>query len=312
MNVPITHGTSGLRTESDPARSVYNADTGGLRDLAACMNVDVSDAGRLSRRKGMTKLVEASTHSLFPVMDQYLLCVQGDALSVIGADLSTVTPIRNVTPGARMSFCLLDDTVYYVNGFEIGKVVDRVSKPWVAPAEVVGHNVTRQFSSPPIGQRVAYFDGRMYIAQGKAIWYSEAYGPDLFSMGDSFLSFESTITMLRPVAGGLYVSDEHDTWFLAGTDPAAFTWRKVDNLPTLPFSDITAIGTMVLTSSGDYTFIPGKVESAFWLTLQGVIFGGPTGEIDKITDSKIDLPNNEYSSGACLINGSTLIGVTTK
>lgn len=308
MNIPITRGTTGLRTENDPVRSAYNKKTGGLSDLAACMDIDVSDARRPSRRKGKKRLITGNWHSLFPVNDQYCLMVQDDALSVT-SDLVTATGIRNVTVGARVSYCLLDNTVYYVNGFEIGQVNNQISSPWVKPNELISNNKTRIFQGPPIGQRIAYYKGRMYIAQGDKIWYSEPYGPDLWSMSDSFLPFESVTKMVRPVAGGLYISDEYDTWFLAGAGPGDFNWDKVDPLPALPWSDSEMLGTMMMTKSGDYMFISGKVVSACWMTAQGLVYGGPTGSIEKITEGKIDLPGNEYTSGATGINGTTLIGV---
>ena len=139
-------------------------------------------------------------------------------------------------------------------------------------------------------------------AAGPVVWYSEDYGPDIFSLGDSFLSFESDVKMVRHVAGGLYISDNLVTWFLGGTNPRDLNWRIVDDAPALPYSDKNAVGAMA-----DGSWQPGgKTEVAFWLTNDGIVYGDASGNIQNISELKIDLPSVS-TAGAILVDGTNLI-----
>ena len=112
-------GSTGLNNKIDPARLRYDSKTG-VQELAACVNVEIDDARRVSRRKGCTKRVSGDCHSLWSDGADCMV-VKDDALCVLHTDYST-TPIRSVTPGARVSYCQVDNVIYYANGFERGKV----------------------------------------------------------------------------------------------------------------------------------------------------------------------------------------------
>lgn len=307
MNVPIMKGTSGLYTQSDSAKSVYNSKRGGLNDLAACINIDVSDRRRPSRRRGITRKVASAAHSLCPVNDRYCLFVSGADLNLLQPDLVSYTTVGTVTPGMIVSAFVLDGICYWQNGIERGKIISGSNEPWELTQDVVSANKTRVFTGPPRGERLAYYNGRVFIGSGSEVWYSEPYAPDVFSMGDSFLPFESDVQMLRAVSGGLYISDSEQTWALIGSDPGDFKWGVVDNHPALPYSDQSFVGSMQIDVEGDYVFLDsGKLECAFWLTDTGIMFGDAAGSVYNISTAKIDLPG-PYSSGSMLVDGTALV-----
>ena len=303
-------GSSGLNTQSDAARSTYSKSqsrsTGaqGIVDFSACMNVDISDKYRVSRRRGITRQVSLNAHSLYPVGERYCLFVSGPNLNLLLPSLTEYETVATVTPGMRLSCFVLDGVAYWSNRAQQGKIIDGANVPW-AMGDVVSNNKTRVFYDPPNGKLLGYYNGRAYIVDAqdsRIVWYSEEYGPDVFALGDSFLSFESSVIMLRPVSGGIYVGEHDRTWFLSGADPQSFIWGIVDDHMALPYSDKTAVGTMIENKwlSG------GKAEVAFWLTNEGVMFGDSAGQVQNITETKIDLPTPS-TAGAILVDGSTLI-----
>jgi hypothetical protein len=314
MKLSILKGSFGLRTQPDPSRSPYSQGQGGfpgqigLVDLAACMNVDITDGNMIMRRRGTVKRVPENAHSVYEVRP-YCLFVVDDGLFLLKPGFSGYVQISTVTP-APVCCEVVDGIGYWSNGIQKGKVVGGVNQPWVKAATVYSNNQTRIFYDPPAGNILGYYNGRMYIAgiaeDRKIVRYSEAYGPDLFDFADAFLSLESAVTMVRPVAGGIYVSDSERTHFVSG-DPLKFDWKVVDNHPALPWSSKPVVGVMSMDQTGNYVYqAGGKTEVAFWLTNEGVMFGDATGNVTNITEEKIDLLP-PYTSGAILVDGSTLL-----
>ena len=288
MKRRILKGSGGLNTESDPARSGYDEDIG-IWDLAACSNVDITDRNRISRRKGFTRKLAGASHSLFAVEEKYCLFVVQDALCLLLPSLTEYEVLQTgMAEGARLSVVVLDGKAYWCNGFQKGVVADGVNSEWVKGAVPASSNITRVFNGPPVGRLLAYHNGIMYVITDKVAWHSEPYGPDIYSLGDSFISCESLMQMFRPVSGGIYISDEHATWFLKGDNPKNFTWTQVDNRPALPYSDSPCLGTITPDQAGNPLFSPqGNAQAAVWLTGDGVVYGSPEGTITKITESKI-------------------------
>jgi len=312
MVTGIMKGSAGLKTQTSPARSPYSEGQAGfpgqvgLVDLAACMNVDISDGNRIDRRRGILRKVLDNSHSTCAVPGKYMLFGSEDGLWLLRPGFTTYSQIATVTPG-RITFAVVDGIAYWSNGAQKGRVVEGVNTAWVK-GDVVSMNQTRIFYDPPVCRHLGYYNGRMYasnILDEKEILYSEHYGPDIFAKADSYLSLESPTTMIRPVGGGIFISESDKTWFVSGPDPKAFDWKVVDDHPALPWSDKPAVGSMQF--DGSYTYVSGgKREVAFWLTNEGVMFGDADGTVYNITEDKIDLVP-PYTSGAILVDGSTLI-----
>lgn len=307
MKVRILKGSGGLNTETDPIRSGYDPAIG-VWDFAACVNIDISDKFRISRRKGFTRKLAGNSHSLVAIEDKYCLFCVSDVLCRLESNLTDYSPIAVVTPDKRLSVIILDSKVYWCNGREKGIVIDGINHEWTAATSLVSSNVTRVFNDPPIGHLLAYHNGRIYVVDGKIVWYSEPYGPNLFSKGDCFISLESNIQMIRPVDGGIYISDEYSTWFLKGQHPKEFVWNKIEDTPALPYSAEPIQARITIDQTGlPVLSLNMSSMAAIWSTNKGICFGTSDGQITRLTERKIDLPD-EYSSGACLVNGATLIG----
>jgi len=144
----------GLNIKDDPARLKYVPKTG-VTDLAVAYNVDITDNGRISRRKGFTQQVALDTHSLFCDGGSCLF-VTGDALCILHPDY-TYTSLRNVQQNAKMRYAQVDDTIYYLNGWQIGRVLEGLSVSWVMDDDEYGPTTQQVFSDPPIGTDIAHF-----------------------------------------------------------------------------------------------------------------------------------------------------------
>jgi hypothetical protein len=225
MPDPITifKASAGLNMKVDPTRLSFNPETG-ITDLAAAYNIDHDFTGRISRRKGYDQKLDVSAHSLFCERDAFF--VTGTSLCILYTDLSNYRGIATVTEGARVSYAQVADMTYWVNGFEKGVVKNGVNADWVK-GDYYGPTSNRTLFDAPVGTIVRAFNGRMYVAMGSWLFYSDPFSLNAFDLARGFLMFEGQIQMVAPVAGGIFVGTDIGVWFLDGTGPQKFELKKV-------------------------------------------------------------------------------------
>ena len=287
-SAPALVATRGLNTKVDPVRTVAGED--GNVWLSSCLNVDVDDTGRISRRKGFTSVQTGFWHSLFPC-SSYMLGVTGDALSVITDDSST--PIRNVSEGARMRYASAWDgtkeVVFYMNGSQVGKVYDRVSHA-VAVPEHVGPETSRTFTTAPIGTHVCVWNGRLWIATGKVLWHSEAFSMEAFDLARNFMLFDSDVRMIIPVLAGMMIGTGERIYFLRGSSPLDLSISFFANYGVIDGTEATYPGTL--------SFGNGMLQTPwFFGAKDGICVLTQTGEFFNITEKTVPYPEASFGSG---------------
>lgn len=126
----------------------------------------------------------------------------------------------------------------------------------------------------PAGQCVAYGNGRMFVARGNEILFSESLRYGLYHPGRNRVAFNGRITMIAFVGdgtaeAGLYVSDSKRTYFLSGADPKAWGQQIAYHCGAHP---------------GQLAWTPGELWGAdsircpVWLARNGrVVVGMPGG-----------------------------------
>lgn len=300
----IFRATNGLNTKSDPAR-IYSSSKG-VQDLAVAGDVDITDTGRLSRRKGYTLQKSGAFHSLF--------CDGGEALVVSGTDLCILradfitTAIATVTAGARMSYAKVNDDIYYCNGHEKGIVSNGAVIAWEKD-EYVGPTTYRVLDDPPIGTHVEGYNGRVYVVQGSVLWFSEPYAFGVFNFEDNLFWFPSDIKMVRAVADGLFVSTSNEVFFLAGLDTEEPLQVKVADYPAIEWSESWFNGQLNTYQGGGSSISQGGGGRVLmWMSDHGVCFGGPGGQFVNVTWEKIgEFPNG--LSGSSLVYNGKFVGL---
>jgi len=306
----IFRGTDGINTRLDPARIQYDHRTG-IVDLAAAVNVAVDDTGRISRMKGFTHRQTGDIHSLFCEAGDVCLCVRGDALSIVEPDLA-LTPIRNVHPGALMSYAQVGHRIFYANGIEKGyvDVRDRLSHAWTQGA-YVGPDTHRQFIDPPSGTVIRYYNGRVLIAQGDTLWMTEPLDYTRVDPVRGHIPFETgAITSIRPAGGCVYVSAGRAVWALVGRDVGTDVARlPVSDVPMVAGTDVNVFGRPDMLPDGRiYIDTRQRVLGALWTARDGIYYGGADGAVVNLTRDRLaDLP--AATTGAAMISDHTYITI---
>lgn len=140
----------------------------------------------------------------------------------------------------------------------------------------------------PVGHMVAWYRGRMLIAQGPFLWYSMPYRYELFMLGRAFLPFEADINLLAPVEDGVFVGADK-TYFLSGQSPELFASRVVAGYPAIP-------GTLAY-EQGDYLADGVAGRTAYWASARGHCVGTAGGSFKNITESRYSYPSAPRGAG---------------
>lgn len=136
------------------------------------------------------------------------------------------------------------------------------------------------FQRMPAGHIVRARHGRMLVASGKTLYYSDALRFGLCKMPSMHFRFASTITMVEPVAGGIFVADSHSTYFLAGMEVSEAVQARVHDHAAIPGASMLARGDEI----GQDGF-EGRI--ALWWSKSGeLMLGGPDGSVKSLTNGR--------------------------
>ena len=292
--IKIFNGSLGLNNRIDPARLRTNAEDY-ISCLAEAVNVDIDNSGRISRRKGFKATTETGNcHSMFCDGGDCLL-VSGDKIYRLNKDYTKTELGSGLTPGAKMAYVQVAGKIYHCNGHENGiynhaTAFENYSvSNWTA-GSYVGQATTKTFSDPPVGETLEYFKARIYIGKGETVWYTERRAYSWVNLADNWIDFDSPVTMIQAVDGGLFISTTKETFFFAGNSPLEFDKKKVSDYPAIKGTDTKVEGSLVEDG------ITGRLP--VWVSKSGICLGLPDGGIINLTEKKLVYPPSNYGVGA--------------
>ncbi len=219
----VIQGFTGLK-------NVVSQDRLGPNDLARARNIDLDDVGQPRRRDGFVRKNGGNFHSLFSTpTDNPIICVgvRNNILVQIKPDYSFL-PLDYNIGASPVSYVAMGGSIYYSSGEASGVIdiasltranwggEDRWLSPVVNPTTTLPPIRGRQLTRPPFATSLAYFNGRIYLAQGNLLWATELYSYHFVDKISGFIQFEHEITGLAGLASGVYVGTKGGTYFLDG------------------------------------------------------------------------------------------------
>jgi hypothetical protein len=294
MSNPIIlyRSAEGLNTR-DPATALYTNIRTGKTELAAAYNIDITESGRIQRRRGYTKLLAGSFHSLFCGGEDTLVAT-GTSLCRVDGGNSLVVLRNDLTEKASISWLQLAGRVYYMNGYQKGYIpTGGNDTAWVA-GSYVGPETNRTFSDPPIGQLLGFHNSRVLVAVDNILFYSEPLAYGWFDYARNYIGEPARISMIAPVLGGVYIGTEQGVFYYAGDDITKAERRKITDDPpvsgTHVFVDASQVGK------------EGKLfgPAVVWTGQSGLYMGISGGTLYSLTSRKLVLPQ-PFSRGTAIV-----------
>lgn len=150
-----------------------------------------------------------------------------------------------------------------------------------------GGMIETQFLQPmPTGDFVRWHSGRLLVANGPALHFSQPLRPHLHKPAHDVIPFVGDITLLESVGSGVFVGDSRGVWFLEGTDPAKFDLRRVSTCRAVAGS-----GLMVPPEHFSPKQVESKMPVAAWLSTSGYVVGLPDGTAVELHPDRIKVPS---------------------
>lgn len=294
----------GLNNKVAPHRLPFGE--GGVAAFEAATDVLVDKTGEIVTRRGTSILESGDYHSMWPVSGGFYVVEDRDTdsalfLATVNADGTiALTGIRSgLTLGKKFSYAELDETLLYCNGSQNGQLIDFVSSAW---PENTTRETTNNKVAVPVGNHIAVLSGRVLIAVGDELFFTEYGLPGLVDMTDNRRRFEGRIVALVAVQSGAFVSTDKAIFFLAGTNPREWQIKKCLNYPAIEW----AVNPELVDPSF-FGFETNQL-SALFATREGPVVGLPDGSVFNLIDKNVTLPTDcGIQTGSILIVDETTI-----
>jgi hypothetical protein len=134
---------------------------------------------------------------------------------------------------------------------------------------------------PPAGDVLEYHSGRIYIAQGNVVWYTEPLRYGLVKCATNFLMFPREVTVMKSVEDGIYICADQTYW-ISGIDTNDFQQRAV-----LPYGAVKGTGINI-----------PKSDNVAWFSRYGFVIAGLEAQITNVQEEKSAV--SEFENGAMI------------
>lgn len=149
---------------------------------------------------------------------------------------------------------------------------------------------TQFMTVPPAGHLVRHYNGRLYIAIGNVVFYTEALRYGLCKLSENFLLFPERVTVFEPVLDGIYVATD-STYFLSGDEPAKF-----QQFVASPYTAVEGTGLQLDSNVFKLQNVDGKV--AYWFGERGAMLGLSGGKVLPVMETQVAV--SQYNAGVSL------------
>lgn len=248
--------------------------------LRSAVNVDITNAGNIVRRRGEVRLqAMGNAHSLEMVTDTTGFMVRGSVLYWVTLPAYTETLLQILTSDANMSYANLGSDWYFSNGTDIGRVNSGVAYP-IALAPTAAPALATIGGDLPSGQ---YQVGISYVnaTTGEEGAISDLAYKELTTLGGIRVTLPGALTGATHI--NVYLSESNGTVQMLHSSVTTAT-ASID-LTTLPTGraasarseDVLPAGTLFYSNGRLCSFKANKVyvglpfRLGYYLPLSGFI-----------------------------------------
>jgi hypothetical protein len=136
----------------------------------------------------------------------------------------------------------------------------------------------------PAGSLIRHWRGRVLVAAGSVLCFSESLRYGVFDPKHHFVQFPSAIGVVQPVESGVYVGCEAGVFFLQGDGPGQ--WRYVRRGSGLP---VAGSGTEIPSTEFSGELGDLDLPLALWRSDQGLAIGLPDGRVEEPQSGRLAL-----------------------
>ena len=155
-----------------------------------------------------------------------------------------------------------------------------------------GMTLETQHTRPiPPGQIVRHGFGRVWVARDNVLMFSCPVSPGIYRPADDYFMFRKRITVMEPIADGIWICTPDETFFIQGASPEQMAVQLVGPHGGLEGTGMTADASTFGAALGG---LSGRV--AYWFGDNGASIGLPQGQIRPFMEGRVAV--DQYSRGA--------------
>lgn len=160
--------------------------------------------------------------------------------------------------------------------------------------DIAGNLTQTQFVEPmPAGHIIEYYRGKLYIADGSTLWYSQPYRFGLHKPSEDFFNFPERITICIALDNGIFVIADK-TYYIS--------FNKNEEANMVAVSQSKAVEGTGLKVPGTDLNLEIEGEVAYWFAEDGATLGLPDGRVQKLTKDVLAVSNNIDKIGASMLS----------
>jgi len=151
---------------------------------------------------------------------------------------------------------------------------------------------TQNLKPPRPCNLIQFFNGRLFMAEGGAVWHTEKYNFELVDLSKNFMPFEGTATMVAPVTNGVWIGSDRKTVYISMEDP-------MDGMKVIDKADYGVISGTAAPIDGDAVLNGNVVTGGAWIwaTSEGFCVGGNEGIFINLTSGRYEMPFGHQGMG---------------
>lgn len=201
------------------------------------------------------------------------------AANADGEESGATWPVQVTVPeGGRIQVSDLPGTLTNIyisplNGDALYLAATTTASSYVIPVSgALGQSLqTLGLRAMPAGEIVREHFGRLLVASGSTLYYSEPFGYALHNPQRGRIHFGGRITLLAPVQGGCYVGTETETFWLPGGDI-----EKTEIIELLPYGAVPGTDTALENQTG-----------VAWMSARGLIVADAQGQAKNVQEDTV-------------------------
>lgn len=121
----------------------------------------------------------------------------------------------------------------------------------------------------PAGTIVRYLNGRLLVAAGNVLYYSETWYLGVYTPSTNYIMFPDTITMVEPCQNGFYLSADQTYWIDGDL-------LQADLNPVLPYKAVLGTSAQV-----------PHANAVWWMSERGAVLGSQDGQVKNLQESTV-------------------------
>ena len=145
------------------------------------------------------------------------------------------------------------------------------------------------YPPPPGAHMVQLYRGRLLVAAGDTLYWSQPLAYHLFKVKEDLQMFPNPIVMMVALNDGFYVSDGEVTYWVSGDDPENWTPTEIDDYKVLA-------GEALVLPGRKFPALKTSDEVAVWASEKGPVVGLSTGQVVHLTEHDVAVQPHKKAS----------------